>query len=77
MKSLACLVLVAGPAVAEEHVGFRSPTGNIHCAIHAWAGGAEARCDLMELTPSHRKRPAGCDLRWGISSMSGQGARPA
>lgn len=59
------LGLSAGAAMADE-VYFRSPTGNIHCGIWTgeWSG---ARCDLDELTPSYRKRPADCDLDWGSS----------
>lgn len=58
---------LASPAMAEDYIGFRSPTGNIHCAIYSWDGGAEAHCDLAELTPSYTTRPAGCDLDWGQS----------
>ena len=71
MKALACLLLLAGPALADDYVGFQSPTGNIHCGISVWAGGAEARCDLRELTQSYSKRPAGCDLDWGSSFYVG------
>jgi hypothetical protein len=59
------LLSLAGPAAAQDYLGFQSPTGNIHCAIYTWAGGAEARCDLRELTPSYTRRPAGCELDWG------------
>ncbi len=65
------LCLAAFPALADDYVAFRSPTGNIHCAMYTWAGGAEARCDVLELTPSYRKRPAGCDLDWGHSFAVG------
>lgn len=64
-------VLLATPALADDYVGFRSPTGNIHCAIYTWGGGTEARCDLAELTPSYTKRPKGCDLDWGHSFAVG------
>lgn len=57
--------ILAAPARADDYFGFQSPTGNIHCAIYSWAGGAEARCDLRELTRSYTRRPAGCDLDWG------------
>ena len=63
---LAVLLLgLSGPALADDWIGFRSPTGNIHCALYDFGGMAEARCDLRELTPSYRKAPAGCDLDWG------------
>lgn len=70
---LALLLLgLSTPALADDWIGFRSPTGNIHCALYDWNGGAEARCDLRELTPSYRTPPAGCDLDWG--SAFGVGA---
>jgi hypothetical protein len=62
---------LAAPALADDYIGFRSPTGNIHCAIYEWNGGAEARCDLRELTPSYTRAPAGCDLDWGNSFAVG------
>ncbi len=60
--------LLAAPALAQDYVGFRSPTGNIHCAMYSWEGGTEARCDLRELTPSYRKFPG---------RVSWIGARPS
>lgn len=63
---MAALVLQAGAARAQEEVYFRSPTGNIHCAI--WAGDwTSARCDLSEYTPSFPLRPADCDADWGFA----------
>ena len=67
MKAIAVLLVLGGPAAADDYLGFRSPTGNIHCAMYSWNGGAEARCDVIELTPTYRKAPAGCDLDWGHS----------
>lgn len=57
--------ILAAPVRADDCFGFQSPTGNIHCAIYRWAGGAEARCDLRELTRSYTRRPAGRELDWG------------
>ena len=36
-------LLAAFPALADEYFGFRSPTGNIHCAMYTIDGRAEAR----------------------------------
>ena len=64
----------AAPALAD-YVSWQSPTGNIHCAIFADGGGVFARCDLLELTPSYTRAPAGCDLDWGFSfAVEGRGA---
>ena len=64
---LSVLLLVATPALADEYFGFQSPTGNIHCAMYTTDGRAEARCDLRSYTPSHTKRPAGCEQDWGMA----------
>lgn len=70
-STIALVLLIASPALADDYVGFQSPTGNIHCAIYAWANGAEARCDLRELTPSYTRRPLGCDGDWGFAFAVG------
>lgn len=68
MKALCALaaLTLANPAQAQDYVAFHSPSGNIQCAIF---GGdyAGARCDMGELTPTYRQRPADCDLDWGFS----------
>lgn len=71
MKALLALALMTSPALADDYVGFQSPTGNIHCAIYTFDGSAEARCDLRELTPSFTRRPADCDLDWGSAFFVG------
>ncbi len=78
MKVLALLpLLLAGPALADDYIGFQSPTGNIHCAIYRFDGRTEARCDLRSYTPSYSRRPPDCDLDWGMAfavGASGKGA---
>jgi hypothetical protein len=59
--------LVFAGAAAADYIEFRSPTGNINCAIYSDPSGATARCDLSELVPSYTKRPAGCEFDWGSS----------
>jgi hypothetical protein len=61
----AALLLQAAPAVAQEELYFRSPTGNIACAIFAGDWTA-ARCDLAEFNPSF-PRPADCEFDWGYA----------
>jgi hypothetical protein len=65
VAAFAALVLPATPVRATEEIWFRSPSGNIHCAIFGgdWTG---ARCDLVEFTSSF-PRPADCDLDWGYA----------
>lgn len=58
------LSLGSTPAAAQDFITFQSPTGNIHCYIATW-NPAEARCDIIDYTPSFRTAPRGCDLDWG------------
>jgi hypothetical protein len=61
------LWLVFAGAAAADYVEFRSPTGNINCAIYSDKAGASARCDLRELVPSYTRPPQGCEFDWGSS----------
>jgi hypothetical protein len=67
---LAVLVLPES-AAAQDSIGFQSPTGNIHCSIYTWTGSAEVRCDLREYTASYTRRPADCELDWGMAFVVG------
>lgn len=67
MKALFALVLFASPALADDYIVFQSPTGNIHCGLYQGDGGTSVRCDLLELTPSYTRPPAGCEYDWGQS----------
>lgn len=67
MKAVLAFALMAAPALADDYVGFQSPTGNIHCGIYAWEGTAGVRCDLRELTPTYTYQPPGCEYDWGSS----------
>jgi hypothetical protein len=58
------LALSASPALAEDFLYFRSPTGNIHCMM-ASGDYAGVRCDMIALTRSFPKAPADCELDWG------------
>lgn len=71
IKILLAFLSAASPAFTDDYLGFRSPTGNIHCAMYTLDGQAEARCDLREYTASYTKRPAGCDLDWGMAFAVG------
>jgi len=60
-----CAAGLAAPAAAgDDYIAFRSPTGNIHCAIMT-GDWASARCDMDQLTPSYRSRPSDCQQDWG------------
>ncbi|MGL6210056.1 MAG: DUF6636 domain-containing protein [Paracoccaceae bacterium] len=75
MKPLALiLALAATPALADDFMQFQSPTGNIHCLI-ATGDYAEARCDMIELTPTYRQPPPDCDLDWGSAFTVGLASR--
>jgi hypothetical protein len=64
LKLAALLAFAASPALADDFIFFHSPSGNIHCMLMT-GDFAGARCDMLELTPSFRKRPSDCDLDWG------------
>jgi hypothetical protein len=63
---LACaLSVLAAPAFANDYVVFASPSGNILCGIFlSDEGGADARCDIAEFTPTFVQPPKDCDLDW-------------
>jgi hypothetical protein len=67
LSILSAALLFAGPALADDYIGFQSPTGNIQCGLYRGDQGASVRCDLMELVPSYRKQPASCEFDWGSS----------
>lgn len=66
MKVMAFFCVLATPAAAD-YIEFKSPTGNIQCAIYSDRAGASVRCDMSELVPSYTRRPAGCEYDWGSS----------
>lgn len=66
LLQLAFWLAFAGTAAAD-FVEFRSPDGNITCAIYSDKAGASARCDLAELVPSFSRPPQGCAFDWGKS----------
>ena len=70
--AIVLLAVLASPALADDYLVFRSPSGNINCAIFIGASD-EARCDLRAMTPSFTKRPADCELDWGESFGIGAG----
>lgn len=66
LKPALLLTLLATPAMADEYISFHSPSGNIQCGIYI-GNGSGVRCDMGELTPTYRQRPAGCEFDWGNS----------
>ncbi len=74
-------VTVAPHALAQTAIGFRSPSGNVHCQFFDGEGGREAdatvRCDLTQ-NANRVPRPRDCDLEWGdafeVSGGAGIGA---
>ena len=77
IMGLLVTLLAAVPALADDDFSyFRSPTGNIHCAIMDLSDYKGVRCDLTSFTPSF-PRPADCDLDWGYAlevTTRGKGA---
>lgn len=54
----------SGAASADQFVGFRSPSNNIHCLMSSgdWNG---VRCDIGNFTPSYAD--SSCDLDFGFA----------
>jgi hypothetical protein len=56
--------LLALPAMAQDNIGFASPSGNIACLI----GAGFARCDISVMThQDFTKPPANCPLDFGAA----------
>ncbi|HEY6919887.1 MAG TPA: DUF6636 domain-containing protein, partial [Tabrizicola sp.] len=67
LSALFAVLFLGGPALADDYIGFQSPTGNIQCGLYRGDQGSSVRCDLMELTQSYTKQPADCEFDWGQS----------
>lgn len=79
MRKLIVLLaaMAATPALCDDDFSyFRSPTGNIHCAIMVLSDYKGVRCDLTDFTPSF-PRPADCDLDWGYALEVGERGKGA
>lgn len=50
--ALSLLLMFPGlPTLAQGHLAFHAPSGNIHCRIGSEHGGL-AQCDIIEFTPN-------------------------
>ncbi|MDP2412068.1 MAG: hypothetical protein Q8M26_17530 [Pseudolabrys sp.] len=73
MKSVISALLLAalagaGPAAAQEPIGFKTPSGNIHCQLFEKTADqpvAELRCDIREMSSAAPPRPRDCEQDWG------------
>jgi hypothetical protein len=69
---LALAACASSPASAQSLVHFRSPSGNISCAM--FGGGAE--CVVKKQSwPRLPARPASCDVDWVPNNLSVSGTR--
>jgi hypothetical protein len=78
ITALVLTVSAAPGAQAQDLVGFRSPSGNIHCQFFTDDGVTFVRCDLRQTSNRPPPRPRDCDLEWGqafeVSTRSSRGA---
>jgi hypothetical protein len=65
--ALAIVLQAPVPVLADNYIGFQSPTGNIQCGLYQGDQGASVRCDLLELVPTYTKQPLSCEFDWGSS----------
>ena len=67
--AVVAVLTICHGARAQDSVGFRAPSNNIHCQFFAGDGGKDAgaviRCDLVQTSNSPPPRPRDCDLEWG------------
>lgn len=67
LLSLALALVAAGPASAATF--FKSPSGNIGCAMQAKLG---VRCDILEREWRPPPKPASCPGEWGNGVFVGR-----
>jgi hypothetical protein len=74
----------SSPQTANELVGFRTPSSNIHCQLFEGKSDRgqpyrSLRCDVMQMSNRPPVRPRDCDLDWGrafeVSDSSAMGER--
>ncbi|GLS38854.1 hypothetical protein GCM10010869_44510 [Mesorhizobium tianshanense] len=61
---MAFMGLAAGN-VCGQHIGFRTPSNNIHCQLNG--SNNYLRCDIRELSNAVPQKPRDCDLEWGTT----------
>jgi Bacterial SH3 domain len=80
-----CCITVSEPSVRAPAdyipVGFKSPSGNIHCQAFAGRGteGGSSknllRCDVLQMSSNPPPRPPDCESDWGQAFEIRQGDR--
>ena len=77
MRFALALWLISTPVLADDYIGFHSPSGNIHCGLYVSADYTGVRCDIYEMTTqSYASAPADCEFDWGNSfavDVTGEG----
>ncbi len=74
MRLSLALALLASPAMADDYLAIRSPSGNIFCGLSS-GDYAGVRCDMIALTPTNTTPPPDCELDWGSSFEVGPNDR--
>jgi len=67
----AVLALIAPAASAANFKFFKTPSGNIGCAM----GGGAVRCDIREKSWEAPPKPSWCDVDWGFGLAVGRNGR--
>jgi len=74
------------PSNASSHdphaiIGFKTPSGNIHCQLQALQNGDKAtpylRCDILRIQGPLPPKPRNCDGEWGQAFSISQDAQRA
>jgi hypothetical protein len=65
-------------ADGSTQTGFRSPSGNVVCALTVESGAQSwVRCDVTRHTWTLPPKPADCDLDWGSVATVTDSGKPA
>jgi hypothetical protein len=69
LVTAATLVAALAPrlAAAQNIVGFKMPSGNVHCMLEAPEQDNGLRCDIRQVTHAPPPKPASCEFGWGLA----------
>jgi hypothetical protein len=67
MLMVAVALVATVTAANADLLGFKTPSGNIHCQLDDFGSSTYLRCDILKMESRVPPRPRDCDLDWGQS----------